>query len=77
MAQSQLKVEAVMKGTFPLQVAVRCTEDAETLCWKNRLSFSDLLRPFSQLSTQGKRLFSSLLAFSRFLFLYSGHFGCL
>lgn len=54
MAQSQQKVEVVMKGTFPLQVAVRCTEDAEVLCRKNGLSFATLLRPFSQLTTQSK-----------------------
>ena len=54
MAQSQQSIESIIKNSFALQVAVRCTEDAEAICEKNKLSFAELLRPFSQLSAQGE-----------------------
>lgn len=54
MAQSGQTVEALIKSAFALQVAVRSTEGAEAICKKNRLSFTELMRPFCQLSTQGE-----------------------
>ena len=54
MAQSLQSIESLIKSAFALQVAVRCEEDVEAICQKNNLTFADLLRPFSQVSTQGE-----------------------
>lgn len=54
MAQSLHNIEVIIKKTYALQVAVRCTPGAEAVCRKNNLTFCDLLEPFSHLSTQSK-----------------------
>lgn len=54
MAQSLHNIEVIIKKTYALQVAVRCTPPAEAVCRKNNLTFCDLLEPFSHLSTQSK-----------------------
>ena len=54
MAQSLQSIESLIKSAFALQVAVQCAEDVEVICKKNSLTFAELLRPFSQLNTQGE-----------------------
>ena len=44
-----------IKNSYGIRVAVRSTQDVEELCRKNHLSFCELLRPFSQLSTESKK----------------------
>lgn len=70
MAKSSQSVESLIKSTFALQVAVRCTEEVETMCLKNNLKFYEILRPFCALSNIGEwklrhrivtRLFEQLL----------------
>ena len=56
MAQSTRSVESLVKLTYALQIATRCSEDAESICRKNHLSFPELLRPFSVLSEKGELL---------------------
>lgn len=41
-------------GAFPIVVGAIASEDAESLCQKNDLSFVELLRPFCQLDSDGK-----------------------
>ena len=53
MAQSLHGVEAIVKSSYGLQVAVRCTPSATNLCRKNQLTFCELLEPFSQLNSPG------------------------
>lgn len=54
MAQSTRSVESVVKLTYALQIATRCSEDAVQICKKNHLTFPDLLRPFSVVSDKSK-----------------------
>lgn len=54
MAKSCQSVESLIKSTFALQVAVRCTEKAEAACRKNHLRFSEMLKPFCALSNNGE-----------------------
>ena len=54
MAQSTRSVESLVKLTYALQIATRCSEDAEQICKKNHLTFPDLLRPFSVVSDKSK-----------------------
>ena len=54
MAKSSCGIETLIKTTFPLQVAVRCSEEVEFTCQKNNLSFSEMLKPFCALSNNGK-----------------------
>lgn len=54
MAKSSSSVESLIKKTYALQVAVRCTEEAELICGKNNLKFFELLRPFCGLSNNGE-----------------------
>ena len=54
MAKSSQSVESLIKSTFALQVAVRCTEEVEMACRKNNLKFSEMLKPFCALSNNGE-----------------------
>lgn len=54
MAQSTRSVESLVKMAYALQIASRCSDDAETICKKNHLSFADLMRPFSVLTEKGE-----------------------
>ena len=54
MAQSVHGTEVLIKSVFALQVAIRSTEGAEAICNKNQLGFTELLKPFSQLSSPGE-----------------------
>lgn len=56
MAKSCQSVESLIKSTFALQVAVRCTEEVEIACRKNHLQFCEMLRPFCALSNNGESL---------------------
>lgn len=55
MAQSLYDVEAIIKKSYSLQVAVRCTTSADALCMKNQLTFCELVEPFCHLSSPGKQ----------------------
>ena len=57
MAQSLHSVEVIVKKAYALQVAVRCTPSAESICKKNHLTFCELLEPFSELNSQSKTHF--------------------
>ncbi|XP_048577205.1 trafficking protein particle complex subunit 8 isoform X2 [Nematostella vectensis] len=48
---SQSAMEFI-QGVFCPTVAVTCSEDAERLCMKNKLSFAEMARPFCQLTTE-------------------------
>lgn len=54
MAKSGQSVESLVKSTFALQVAVRCTEEVEIMCRKNNLRFCEMLKPFCALSNNGE-----------------------
>ena len=54
MAQSSRKVGTLIKSSFGLQIAVCCSDNAEVVCKKNNLTFSELLRPYSLLGNKGK-----------------------
>ncbi len=54
MAKSSTNVDSLIKTTFALQVAVRSSEDAELICRKNQLTFSELMKPFCALSNNGE-----------------------
>ena len=41
-------------GVFPVVVGALASEDAESLCQKNDLSFVELIRPFCQLDSEGR-----------------------
>lgn len=56
MAQSLYDVDTILKKSYSLQVAVRCTTVAEALCRKNSLTFCELVEPFSHLSSPGMPL---------------------
>ncbi|XP_031564684.1 trafficking protein particle complex subunit 8-like [Actinia tenebrosa] len=41
-----------LQGVFCPTIAVTCSEDAEQVCMKNKLSFVEMTRPFCQLTTE-------------------------
>ena len=45
-----------LRDVFSPTVAVLTSEDAETICQKNDLSFVEMLRPFCQLTNDGMEL---------------------
>ena len=56
MAQCSQSASEFIQGAFCPMVAVMCSEDAERVCQKNNLSFVELVRPFCQLTSEGKAL---------------------
>ena len=54
MTESLQKFPVFIKNLYGLQVAVRCSSDVEDICQKNCVSFCELLRPFSQLSSESE-----------------------
>jgi len=52
MARCLQSAQEFIHASFPAMVAALTSEDAELLCQKNGLSFVELVRPFSQLSTE-------------------------
>lgn len=54
MAKSSQSVESLIKSNFALQVAIRCTEEAQLTCGKNHLRFCEMMRPFCALSNNGE-----------------------
>ena len=53
MATCKLTPKEFIKNSFIPQVAVLCSEDAETLCLKNNLRFVELLQPYSKINGEG------------------------
>lgn len=53
MAQSVQPVQELIPDSFVPCVAALCSEDAERLTRLNRLSFAELLKPFSRLTSEG------------------------
>ncbi|XP_029943533.1 trafficking protein particle complex subunit 8 isoform X2 [Salarias fasciatus] len=53
MARCAQSVEEFIQDAFAPAVAVLCSGEAERLCRKNDLSFSELLRPFCRLTSEG------------------------
>ncbi|CAL9696434.1 unnamed protein product [Knipowitschia caucasica] len=53
MAQCVQSVPELVQDSFTPMVAVLCSEEADRLSRKNRLSFSELLRPFCRLTSEG------------------------
>ena len=56
MASCKLSPKEFIKNCFAPQVAVLCSEDAETVCLKNNLRFVELIQPFSKQNVEGKFL---------------------
>ena len=54
MAQCSQSAGEFIQSAFCPTIAVMCSEDAETACEKNNLSFVELMRPFCQLTTEGR-----------------------
>ncbi|XP_010896143.2 trafficking protein particle complex subunit 8 isoform X2 [Esox lucius] len=53
MAQCVQSVHEFIQDSFVPMVAVLCSEDAEKVTRKNNLNFSELLRPFCRLTSEG------------------------
>uniref|UniRef100_A0A8C7SQB1 Trafficking protein particle complex 8 n=1 Tax=Oncorhynchus mykiss TaxID=8022 RepID=A0A8C7SQB1_ONCMY len=53
MAQCVQSVQEFIQDSFVPMVAVLCSEDAEKVTRKNNLNFSELLRPFCRLTSEG------------------------
>ncbi|CAN9500793.1 unnamed protein product [Ophioblennius macclurei] len=53
MAQCVQSVEEFVQDSFVPMVAVLCSEEAERISRKNNLHFSELLRPFCRLTSEG------------------------
>ena len=54
MAQCSQTAFEFIQGAYGPMIAVLCTDDAEIVCQKNNLNFVELIRPFSQLTSEGK-----------------------
>ena len=54
MAQCVQSVHEFVQDSFVPMVAVLCSEEADRVTRKNNLSFSELLRPFCRLTSEGK-----------------------
>ena len=61
MAQCSQSASEFIQGAFCPMVAVMCSEDAEKVCQKNNLSFVELVRPFCQLTSEGRILMFSCI----------------
>lgn len=53
MAQCVQSVQELVQDSFTPMVAVLCSEEADRVSRRNRLSFSELLRPFCRLTSEG------------------------
>lgn len=53
MAQCVQSVQELAQDSFTPMVAVLCSEEAERVSRRNRLSFAELLRPFCRLTSEG------------------------
>lgn len=63
MAQCKSTAREFIVNTFSPQVAAVCSNNAETTCQKNNLSFTELLQPFCRLSCEGMFLKRKLISF--------------
>ena len=43
-----------IKGALPIRVGVLASDDAEEICLKNNLTFTDLVKPFSTLTNESQ-----------------------
>lgn len=57
MAQCVQSVQEFIQDSFVPMVAVLCSEDAEKVTRKNNLNFSELVRPFCRLTSEGLCLY--------------------
>ena len=55
MAHTAQTWQELIPDLFCPHVAVMCTRDAEAVCQKNNLAFVEMMRPFCQLTTEGKQ----------------------
>lgn len=53
MAQCVQSVQELVQDSFTPMVAVLCSEEADRVSRRNRLSFAELLRPFCRLTSEG------------------------
>lgn len=61
MAQCVQSVQELIQDSFVPKVAVLCSEDAQKITRKNNLNFSELLRPFCRLTSEGKGFYTQQL----------------
>lgn len=45
----------IVQNVFSPLVGVICSPQADEICYKNNLSFVEMLQPFSKLTTDGKK----------------------
>ncbi|KPP73187.1 hypothetical protein Z043_107743, partial [Scleropages formosus] len=69
MAQCVQSVQEFIQDSFVPMVAVLCSEDADRVTRKNNLNFSELLRPFCRLTSEGLSRFSLVVAFVSVAFI--------
>jgi hypothetical protein len=55
MAQCKLTPREFIINAFSPQVAAVCSTNAEAICQKNNLSFTELLQPFCRLNIEGTK----------------------
>lgn len=56
MAHCSQTAQEFIQNAFAPQIAILCSEDADTLSLKNNLRFVELLQPFSSPKTEGKKI---------------------
>lgn len=65
MAQCVQSVQELIPDSFVPCVAALCSDEAERLTRLNHLSFAELLKPFSRLTSEGTWGSSSSISYSR------------
>lgn len=58
MAKCAQTAQEFIYNAFPAVVGALASEDAEAICQKNDMSFVELIRPFCQLTSDGKTLYN-------------------
>lgn len=56
MAHCSQTAQEFIRNAFAPQIAILCSEDADTLSLKNNLRFVELLQPFSSPKSEGKKV---------------------
>lgn len=54
MAKTKQSAKEFIQSTFPPMVAVMTSPSANEVCLKNKLSFSELLQPFSKVQMESE-----------------------
>lgn len=49
-----LTAKEIIQNVFSPLIGVLCSPQADELCYKNNLSFVELMQPFSKLTNDGK-----------------------